>query len=148
MPDAMTAQEITLTRVFDAPRQLVWDAWTQPEQLVRWWGARGWSTPLDSVTLDVRPGGLFRLTSVNEDGDEMPQEATFREVVEPERLVVDEPAEGNWHEGASTEVTFADLGDGRTELTLRTSVHTTDGMRPIAEAGMGQSLDRLAELLS
>jgi uncharacterized protein YndB with AHSA1/START domain len=148
MPEAMTPHEITLTRVFDAPRQLVWNAWTEPGQLVQWWGARGWRTPLSTVTLDVRPGGVFRLTSVNEDGAEMPMEAVFIEVVEPERLVVDERAEDAWHEGAVSEVTFTDLGDGRTELTLRSTIHTTDEMRPPAEAGMAQALDRLAELLS
>jgi uncharacterized protein YndB with AHSA1/START domain len=65
--------EITITRLFDSPRELVWKAWTEPEQLARWWGKRGWSTPLDSVTMDVRPGGTFRLNSINdEDGSEMP----------------------------------------------------------------------------
>jgi len=148
MNEAVTAHEITLTRVFDAPRQLVWDAWTEPGQLAQWWGARGWSTPVDTVTLDVRPGGVFRLTSVSEDGAEMPMEGVFREVVEPERLVLDEPAEDAWHEGATSVVTLTDLGDGRTELTLTSTVHTTDSMRPPAEAGMAQSLDRLAEHLS
>jgi uncharacterized protein YndB with AHSA1/START domain len=147
MPDAVTAHEITLTRVYDAPRRLVWDAWTDPDQLVQWWGARGWSTPPESVTLDVRPGGLFRLTSVSADGAEMPMEGRFLEVVEPERLVLEEPPEDAWHEGAVSEVTFVDLGDGRTELTLRATIHTTDEMREPAEAGMAQSLDRLAEHL-
>jgi uncharacterized protein YndB with AHSA1/START domain len=148
MPDPLTAHEITLTRVFDAPRRLVWDAWTQPDQLVRWWGARGWSTPLDTVTLDVRPGGVFRLTSVSEDGAEMAMAAVFTEVEEPDRLVVEEVAEESWHEGATSVVTFTDLGDGRTELTLRSTIHTSDAMRAPAEAGMAQSLDRLAEALS
>lgn len=147
MPEPMTAHEITLTRVYDAPRQLVWDAWTEPHQLVRWWGARGWSTPLESVTLDVRPGGIFRLTSVNAEGAEMPMEGRFLEVAEPERLVVEEPPEDAWHEGAVSEVTLADLGDGRTEMTLHTTIHTSDEMRAPAEAGMAQSLDRLAEHL-
>jgi uncharacterized protein YndB with AHSA1/START domain len=148
MPEAVTEHEITLTRVFDAPRQLVWDAWTDPHQLVEWWGPRGWRTPVDTVTLDVRPGGTFRLVSMNEEGAEMPMEATFRDVAEPERLVVHERAEDSWHEGALTEVTFTDLGDGRTELTLRSRINTTEAMRPPAEAGMAQSLDRLAEHVS
>jgi uncharacterized protein YndB with AHSA1/START domain len=148
MTDSMTAHEITLTRVFDAPRRLVWDAWTDPQQLAQWWGAHGWSTPVESVTLDVRPGGRFRLTSVDADGAEMPMQATFLEVVEPERLVVEERAEVSWHEGAVSEITFTDLGGGRTEVTLRSTVNTTDEMRAPAEAGMAQSLDRLAEHLA
>ena len=71
MTDA-TAQEITITRVFDAPRELVWKSWTEPEQLAQWWGPAGWSTPVSAVTMDVRPGGEFSLTSTNEDGAEMP----------------------------------------------------------------------------
>ena len=82
-----SAREITITRVFDAPRERVWRAWTEPAEIARWWGKRGWSTPPESVTLDVRPGGTFRLNSINdEDGREMPLDTTFREVVEPERL--------------------------------------------------------------
>ena len=147
MADAVTAQEITITRVLDAPRELAWKAWTEPDQLVRWWGPDGWSTPLSSVTMDVRRGGAFRLTSVSDDGTEMPSVAVYREVVEPERLVMDEPAEGSWHEGAVTTVTLTDLGDGRTELVVQTTVQTTDEMRAAAERGMAGSFDRLAEHL-
>jgi uncharacterized protein YndB with AHSA1/START domain len=147
MPEVM-AKEITVRRVFDAPRQLVWNAWTDPEQLAQWWGKRGWSTPAASIAIDVRPGGVFRLLSYSdEDGTEMPTEGVFREVVEPERLVFAEPSEDNWHDGAVSTVTFADLGGGRTEMVLRTTVHTTDEMRRNAEAGVNSALDRLAELL-
>jgi uncharacterized protein YndB with AHSA1/START domain/predicted enzyme related to lactoylglutathione lyase len=149
MNEAISAQEITVTRVYDAPRELVWKAWTEPEQLARWWGPSGWSTPASGVTLDVRPGGVFRVASVSdEDGTEMTSEAVFREVVEPERLAVEEAAEGAWHEGADTVVTFTDLGDGRTEMVLRATIHTTDEMGSTAEAGLRGSLDRLAELLN
>jgi uncharacterized protein YndB with AHSA1/START domain len=79
-----TAQEITITRTYDAPRDAVWSAWTEPEQLVQWWGPPGWSTPLETVTMEVRPGGTFRLTSVSGDGTEMPVVGVYREVVEPE----------------------------------------------------------------
>jgi uncharacterized protein YndB with AHSA1/START domain len=149
MPEAVSAQEITITRVFDAPRDVVWKAWTEPEQIAEWWGPAGWSNPLSDITMDVRPGGTFRVTSVSdEDGGEMPTVATYREVVEFERLVLDEPAEGAWHEGAVSAVTFTDLGGDRTEVVLRATIHTTDEMRAMAEAGMAGSLDRLAEHLA
>lgn len=149
MAEAVTAQEITITRVVDAPRELVWKAWTEPDQLARWWGARGWSNPLETITMDVRPGGTFRVTSVSdEDGSEMTSQGVYREVVEPGRLVLEEPAEDGWHEGAVSVVTLTDLGDGRTELVLRTTIHTSDEMRSVAEAGMKGSLDRLAEHLA
>ena len=148
MPEAATAQEITIRRVYDAPRRLVWDAWTDPEQLAQWWGKRGWSTPASSIALDLRPGGVFRLTSISdEDGTQMPMEGVFREVVEPERLVFEEPAEEAWHGGAVSTLTLTDLGDGRTEMVLRATVHASDDLRRTAEAGMNSALDRLAELL-
>jgi uncharacterized protein YndB with AHSA1/START domain len=142
-----TAQEIAITRVYEAPRELVWRAWTEAEELVQWWGPPGWSTSLDTVTMDVRPGGDFRLTSVSDQGDEMPVVGVYREVVEPERLVLDEPAEGSWHEGAESTVTFTDLGGGRTEVVIRAIIQTTDEMRETAERGMRETFDRLGEHL-
>jgi uncharacterized protein YndB with AHSA1/START domain len=143
------AQEITITRVYRAPRELVWRAWTDPDRIARWWGPRGWSTPHGNVAMEVRPGGTLRITSVlAEDGSEMTTEGVFREVVQPERLVIEEPAQGAWHEGAVSEVTFTDLGDGRTEMVLRSTIHTTEEMRRRAEAGLSSALDRLAEALA
>jgi uncharacterized protein YndB with AHSA1/START domain len=148
MAETTAAQEITITRVFDAPRELVWSAWTQPDQIAQWWGPEGWNTPLENITMEVRPGGAFRVTQFSDDGTEMTVHGVYREVVEPERLVLDEPAEDSWHEGATSIVTFTDLGDGRTEMVVRTTIHTTDEMRATAQAGMERTLDRLAAHLS
>jgi uncharacterized protein YndB with AHSA1/START domain len=144
----VTAQEITLTRTYDAPRQLLWRAWTEPEELSQWWGPPGWTTPLDTVTMDVRPGGEFRLTSISDAGEEMPLVGTYREVVEPERIVLEEPPEEAWHEGSVSVVTFTDVGDGRTEVSLQATINTTDEMSRQAEGGMRATLDRLAEHLA
>ena len=135
----MTAEtrEITITRVFAASRERVWRAWTEPAELARWWGKRGWSTPVESVTLDVRPGGVFRLNSINDaDGREMPLDTVFREVLEPERLVF----------GAAT-VTLTDLGDGRTEMVFRTTTEMTAEMLRTATHGMASAFDRLTDQL-
>jgi uncharacterized protein YndB with AHSA1/START domain len=148
MTETTTAQEIEITRVYDAPRELVWRAWTVPEELVHWWGPSGWSTPLDSVTMEVRPGGTFRLTSISDEGAEMPVTGVYREVVQPERLVLEEPPEHAWHEGSVSTVTFTDLGEGRTEVALRATIQTTDEMRLNAERGMNGTLDRLGEHLA
>jgi uncharacterized protein YndB with AHSA1/START domain len=149
MTEADTAHEITITRVIHAPRELVWRAWTDPEHLARWWGARGWTTAPSDVTIEVRPGGVFRVGSVSDaDGAEMTTEGVFREVVEPERLVLEEPSEDSWHEGARTVVTFADLGDGRTEMAMRSTVYTTDEMARTAEAGLRSAIDRLVEVFA
>jgi len=146
---AVSAQEITITRVLHAPRELVWRAWTEPEQLARWLDARVSNARLETLTMDVRPGGTFRLTKVNgEDGSEMTTEGVYREVVAPERLVVEYPAEDGSLGGAVTAVTFTDPGDGRTEMVLHTTIQTTDAMRGVAEAELASSLDRLAEQLA
>jgi uncharacterized protein YndB with AHSA1/START domain len=135
---------ITVTRTFDAPRELVWKAWTEPERIASWWGKRGWSTPPESVTLDVRPGGAFRLNSISEaDGSEMPVDAVYREVVEPERLVFGDP--GGEH--VST-VTLSDLGDGRTEMTFHTTTRMGDDLRRRATAGLASAFERLSEHLT
>jgi uncharacterized protein YndB with AHSA1/START domain len=148
MAEAVGAQEIAIARVLDAPRELVWKAWTEPDQLARWWGPPGWSNPLSKITMDVSPGGTFRVTSVSDDdGTEMTTQGVYREVVEPERLVFEEPAEDSWHEGAVSVATFTDLGDGRTEMAVQTTIQTTDEMRATAEAGMAGTFDRLAEHL-
>ncbi|ADB50899.1 SRPBCC domain-containing protein [Conexibacter woesei] len=139
---AERAWEIAITRIYDAPRELVWRAWTEPEQIARWWGKRGWSTPLSSVTLDVRPGGVFRLLSISEhDGSHMQLDAVYREVVAPERLVF------GGADGRVGTVTFTDLGDGRTEMEFHTTIHTTEQIRRAAEGGLSSAFDRLAETL-
>jgi uncharacterized protein YndB with AHSA1/START domain len=128
-------RRITITRVFDAPREEVWRAWTEPERIAQWWGKRGWSTPVSSVELDVRPGGVFRLNSINdEDGREMPIDAVYTEVVEHERLVF-----------GTSSVTFIDLGDGRTEMRFETTV--APEVADAAAGGLASAFDRLEESL-
>jgi uncharacterized protein YndB with AHSA1/START domain len=149
MAETATSQEITITRVYDAPRELVWRAWTEPEQLSRWWGAAGWSNPQERIVLQLEPGGMFSVASVSDaDGQEMIVQGVYREIVEPERLVLEEPAEGSWHGGAVSVMTLEDLGDGRTEMVVRTTIQTTDEMRAVAEGGMRTSFERLADHLT
>jgi uncharacterized protein YndB with AHSA1/START domain len=148
MSDTVTAREISITRVYDAPREAVWSAWTEPDQLARWWGKRGWNTPPESVTMDVRPGGVFRLNSIHEEtGAEMPMEAVYRDVVEPERLSFAEVPRDDCHEGAVGAVTFIDLGDGRTEMRFDTTMEASEELRRAAAGGLASAFDRLAEHL-
>ena len=63
---------ITITRIYDAPRELVWRAWTEPERLATWWGKRGWTAIPESIVIDARPGGVFRVTTVNELAEPFP----------------------------------------------------------------------------
>jgi uncharacterized protein YndB with AHSA1/START domain len=131
--------EITITRVYGAPRELVWKAWTEPAQLARWWGRRGWNAVPSTILMDVRPGGAFHVNTVSEaDGAELATSGVYREVVEFERLVLDGAG------GALTTVTFTDLGDGRTEM----SFHTTAPVGERAAGGLASAFDRLAEHLN
>jgi uncharacterized protein YndB with AHSA1/START domain len=148
-PDTVTPRDITITRVYDAPRELVWRAWTEPDRLARWWGKRGWNAVPSSITMDVRPGGVFRVLTVHEeDGAELLTEGVYREVVAPERLVFAEPPRENCHEGARGTVTFTDLGDNGTEMVFRTTIWATGEMTDSTAAGIASSFDRLAETLT
>jgi uncharacterized protein YndB with AHSA1/START domain len=146
-PDGMTRRQQTFTRVFDAPRELVWKAWTEPEQLAQWWGPRGIQTPLETIEVDLRPGGAFRMTMVSEaDGTEFPTEMEFREVVEPERIVFGWEAQRGLGAGEVT-VTFNDLG-GKTEVIAHFDGFTTDEIMADAEIGWNGQLDKLGEWLA
>ena len=145
--EEVAEREIRIVRVFDAPRERVWRAWTVPDELARWWGRRGWRARPSAITMDVRPGGTFRVVSVSEaDGTEMTNEGVYREVAEPERLVIHAVPRHD-RPGAVTEVTFTDLGDGRTEMTFRSTLWTTEPVWRSAAGGVASAFDRLAELL-
>jgi uncharacterized protein YndB with AHSA1/START domain len=85
LPADTANREIILTRVFDAPRELVWEAFTNPRHVVNWWGPNGFTTTIE--TMDVRPGGVWKHRMRGPDGVEYPNKSVFKEVVKPERLV-------------------------------------------------------------
>jgi uncharacterized protein YndB with AHSA1/START domain len=139
-------RELAITRVLDAPRRLVFRAWTDPAHLMRWWGAHGCT--LTACEVDPRPGGALRFSMRSPDGKDYPNSGIFREVVEPERLVFSwawEEDGGRGHETLVT-VTFADEG-GRTRLELHQAVFESVEARDLHETGWGQALDRLATFL-
>ena len=142
MPEVATERRIAMRRVFAAPRELVWRAFTEPDRLACWWGKRGWSTPVDSITMDVRPGGAFRLLSVNdEDGRAMALDAVYREVRAPDRLV--------WADGDRlATVTLTVLAERATRVDLVTTIVGTAALRRHAMAGMSSAWDRLADHLT
>jgi uncharacterized protein YndB with AHSA1/START domain len=76
--------EIVITRMFDAPRELIWDAWTDPKQIVKWWGPRGFTITIHEM--DVRPGGVWKSTMHGPDGTDYRNDCEFSEVVKPERI--------------------------------------------------------------
>lgn len=112
-----TDREIVISRLIDAPRDLVFKAWTHPDHVVQWWGPNGFSTTTREV--DVRPGGVWRYTMHGPDGTDYPDRIDFREIVEPERLVYDLASDSpDDLSRFETTVTFEDQG-GKTLLTMR-----------------------------
>jgi uncharacterized protein YndB with AHSA1/START domain len=138
--------------MFDAPRALVFKAWTDPRHLARWWGPKGFTNPVCEV--DARVGGAWRVVMRAPDGTDYPCGGVYREIVEPERLVFTNIAtdkEGNTIIDGLTTVLFAEEG-GKTRLTLRTRgaamVPYAAAYLAVMEAGWTQSLERLAEELA
>ena len=146
-----TDREIAMTRVFDAPRRLVFDAFTKPELIQRWLGVRaGWTMPVCEV--DLRVGGKYRYVWRGPKGNDMGMGGVFREIVTPERIVATEKFDDSWYPGEAVDTTvFAEKG-GRTTVTMTVryaSKEARDGVlaAPMA-TGVGESYDKLAELLA
>ena len=137
------AGELSFTRVFDAPRELVFRCMTKPEHLTHFWGPIGVSAPLEDIVVDARPGGVFETVMVNDaDGSRYPTRAVYVEVSEPERLVWTET-----HSRMTMTATFADLGDGRTEVHIQQTHAPEAFLSPEAQAGFLSSLDKFAAYL-
>ncbi len=141
-PTGTQTGEVTFVRSFDAPRQLVFECMTTPEHLTHFWGPIGVTTPLQNITLELKPGGVFDTIMVNDsDGAEYPMHAVFIEIDPPNKLVWSEPeVEG----GMTTSVTFRDAEAGRTEVTIHQTNVPEMYRTPEAQAGMQSSFDRFA----
>jgi len=148
----LAERQITITRVFDAPRALVFKAWTDAAILAQWWGPKGFTNPVCEI--DARVGGAIRIHMRSPDGAVYPMKGEIREIVPPERLVFTNNAldgDGNRVTEGLTTVTFTDEG-GKTKLTLHTrgaavveiAVKYLQGM----EYGWTQSIDKLQALLA
>jgi uncharacterized protein YndB with AHSA1/START domain len=152
--------EITITRVFDAPRALVWKAWTEPEHFMRWWGPKGFTCP--SAQIDLRVGGKHLSCMRSPDGQDIWSMGIYREIVPPARIVVTDsfadehgnpvPAshygfEGFWPAEALVELTFEEE-EGKTRMTLRHTGLPADETTQMAHTGWNESFDKLAEHLA
>jgi uncharacterized protein YndB with AHSA1/START domain len=148
-------------RIFDAPRELLWNAWTNPDQIMRWWGPKGFTAPIAKI--DLRVGGVYLNCMRSPDGKDFWSKGVFREIVAPERLVMtDSFADENGntvpasHYGLGDDTPLETLitvifeeHDGKSKLTLKHS--GLDGIsakdRENMEQGWNESLDKLAESL-
>lgn len=150
--------ELVINRVFDAPRERVWKAWTEPERFMRWWGPRGFTSP--ACEIDLRVGGKYLACMRSPEGQEVWSTGVYRELVPRAKIVYADsfsdakgnavPAShygipGEWPSELLVTVTFEDVG-GKTKMTLR-----HDGIPPEmmgdCETGWSESFDKLAESL-
>ncbi len=139
---------LKIERVFDAPRDLVFKAWTEPEHMSRWWGPRGFKSTV--LKNELRPGGAYRIHMLGPDGDHWTQ-GVYREVVPPERLVM----VGSWADAkgnptrpeTTLTLLFEDLGE-KTKLTLHNAIFESVTARDAHNSGWTSALDCLAEYLS
>jgi len=156
----LSEQDLLITRTFDAPRELVWKAWTDPEQVKRWWGPKNFTAPFCKI--DLRVGGVFLYCMRSPDGKDYWGTGVYREIIKPERTVCTDSfadQEGNvvpaTHYGMSADfplemlvtVTFEEH-EGKTKLTLIHVGIPAGADRDGAKQGWSESFDKLAEHLA
>jgi uncharacterized protein YndB with AHSA1/START domain len=144
----LAERELVVTRIIDAPRSLVFKAWTEAEQVARWWGPQGFVTTF--CEMDIRPGGAFRCCMRSPAGTDHWKRGVYREIVEPERIVFTfawEDADGNPGHELLTTVTFGDLG-AKTRLTLHQAMFETLERRDDHRGGWTSCFERFAEYVA
>ena len=158
--DTEQMHTLVIERVFDAPRERLWKAWTDPEEVKKWWGPKGFTAP--SIQTDLRVGGTNLWAMESPDGQVYWSTGTYREIVPLERIVVtDSFADENGnvvpgtHYGMPDDlplemeitITFEDAGEGRTKLTIRHAGLPATEAGQQAEGGWNESLDKLAAVV-
>ena len=154
-------ERMTITRVFDAPRELVWKAWTDPHYAMQWWGPKGFTTPV--CKMDLRVGGKFLLCMKSPEGQEFWNAGEYHEIVPFEKIVSSmyfADAQGNKveaehygieHEaieGAVDVTLFEDLGNGKTRLTFIGNESAEEAKNSGQSEGWQQILEKVAEVIA
>lgn len=153
-------RELVIVRIFDAPRELFWKYWTEPEYFKRWWGPEGFTTPV--CRIDFHVGGIYRNCMKSPEGENYWSTGIYREIIEPERIVYTDSfsdAEGNlvpasyyemsedWPLELLVTVKFEEYEGNKTRLTLKHAVFPTGEDCDLTEAGWNESFDKLEEYL-
>ena len=143
------AEGIAITRIFDAPRERVWQEWTEPERFADWFGGSDCVVPLATVSMDVKPGGSWQATMLCDGGQrKIHWKGEYREVDEPARLVLtfsDQPGDEAYE---LVTVDLVDLGNGRTEMRFAQRGQLPPEVYERAREGWSSFFDRVAERLS
>lgn len=145
---AAKGPELLITRVFDAPRTLVFQAWTEPRHLVNWWGPRGFSTP--SCEMNAHAGGAYHFRMRASDGREVVWQGVCREIVPPERLVWSctiRESNGNLISAETILTVTLEEQAGKTTMTLHQAVFDTVANCEAHQSGWSEAISRLAEYL-
>jgi uncharacterized protein YndB with AHSA1/START domain len=138
--------EITITRIFKARPEVVFECMTTPAHLTHFWGPIGTSTPLERITVEPRPGGRFETVMVNDqNGEEYPMRGVFVEFDPPRAFSF---TEADVAGGMTTSIVFNDLGDGRTETVTHQTNVPVMLMSPEAQAGLETSFVKFDEYLT
>jgi uncharacterized protein YndB with AHSA1/START domain len=149
LPGAGRRHGLTITRVFNAPRERIWREWTEPERFADWFGGADAEVPIGTVAMDVRPGGAWRATMFSgPERREIRWTGAYREVEPPERLVLTLSDRPDDDEGELVIVVLTDLGDGRTEMVVEQHGTLPPQVYDAARNGWGVFFDRLAERLA
>ena len=140
------SREIVASRVFDAPRDLVWRAWSEPEHIAQWWGPKGFTNTIQEM--DFRPGGVWRLVMHGPDETDYQNKSIYREIVKPERIVYSHVS-GPLFEAT---VTFTSVGK-RTRVEVRMVFESAELRDKVAKEfgaveGLDQTLERLGQKLA
>lgn len=140
--------DIYITRTFDAPRELVWQMFTEPLHMVNWWGPKGFTTPVCEI--DLRPGGIWHYVMRAPDGGEFAVDHVYHEIKAPERIVYGPPADDPARPQAVHTLSFEALGN-RTKVSLHTQLPSADErdemIRRGFAQGVGEGLDTLEAYL-
>jgi uncharacterized protein YndB with AHSA1/START domain len=146
---AMAERTIVIEREFDAPRERVWKAWTDPDELAKWWGPEHFTTPREKIEFDLRPGGVCRMTMVGPEGEEYPSDGHFGIVEPPERLsFAEKMTDHPMIESGETTVEFTELANDRTKVMVTSRMVCAEGLVEMAKAGWSTQLDKLVALLA
>jgi len=147
-PERPSDREIVVSRIVAAPRELVWEVWTNPEHVAKWWGPRGFTTTIERM--DLRPGGVWKHVMRGPDGTEYPGTSVFREVLKPKRIVL--AHSGGKAGGPGVQFvgtwTFEAVGPNQTRVTIRMEFKTPDDCETVIKVygaieGGKQTLERL-----
>jgi uncharacterized protein YndB with AHSA1/START domain len=141
------ARELVITRVFDAPRDVVWQAWTDRDQAIQWWGPKDFTARI--LEWGTKPGDAWRAVIRSPQGEEFPQHGVLQEVVPPERLAYTFIWDREADQGEMlVTVTLAERGANRTEMTFRKGPFVSADWQKGEEGGWNETFDRLAALVT